>query len=130
MVMKRIAAVLMLAATTAAAEPNAALYELRERCGKRAEEVLKQWTQHGSASIQQSHYNSRLNKCFAIEDIHLSDPGSETMVLFDVNESKYYGGYHGRIDDPSWMKPFCRVREKECHSKTEWNELVKPYMEE
>jgi hypothetical protein len=91
---------------------------------------VKGWTQDGSHSIQQSHYNSRLNKCFAIENIYLGDPKSEMMALFDVNESKYYGGHYGRTDDPSWMKPFCQVKEKDCHSKAEWNELVKPYMEE
>jgi hypothetical protein len=121
--MRQIAALLMLAATTAAAEPNAVLYQLQERCGKRAEEVLaRDFRQRDPLATIRSHYNGRLNKCFAIvSTVGSVVIGQRLLVLFDVNESKEYGGY---------QEDFCHVEEKHYHSEAEWNALVKPYMEE
>jgi hypothetical protein len=50
------------------------------------------------------------------------------MTLFDVNENKEYGTFFKRSEDNA---PFqCKVLQNVCHSESEWQELLKPYMEE
>jgi hypothetical protein len=60
-------------AATAVAEPNKELYELQERCGKRAAEFFGREYGNGTTTIAdgsrllanfENHYNGKLNKCF------------------------------------------------------------------
>jgi len=102
-----------------AAEPNAVAYQLQERCGKRAEEV------HGidhTSRIVQSHYNIRLNKCFSIERV----VGLPLKFLFDVSSGEAWATFSSNGDNVIQ----CVVDDKQCHSLREWDELVRPYMEE
>ena len=49
------------------AQTNKQLYELQERCGKRAAEVFKREYSpaHGQMTFNyENHYSARLNKCF------------------------------------------------------------------
>src|SRR5258708_2273501 len=111
--MKRIATVLMLAATAAAAaaEPNVALYQLQERCGKRAEEIFRHdWGREPLANFQ-AHYNVRLNRCFVIE--RSSSGGMSTQVLFDANENKEYGSCTRSFEKTQWF--MCSVGETACN---------------
>jgi len=55
--------------TYVSAQPNKELYELQERCGKRAAEVFKREYSpaHGQMTFNyENHYSARLNKCFFI----------------------------------------------------------------
>jgi hypothetical protein len=127
-------AVLSLCSAANAAEPNAVPYQLQERCGKRAEEALRAsgWIPAKDLASIQSHYNSRLNRCFAIQRTMIN--GDPNVNLFDVNEGKDYGEfilshvqYKGEL---TLIVTECYVEKKHCRSAEEWEELARPYMEE
>ena len=45
--------------------------------------------------------------------------------LFDINENKEFG-----VFDNKKTSIICILSGKKCESKSEWDKLVKPYMEE
>jgi hypothetical protein len=126
------------------AEPNKDQYELQERCGKRAEEVFKRDyafkgggvtdTKDGEdMTVYENHYNAMLNKCFVLEKVtsikYKTNKGTATKkTLFDVNEHKVYGIFFIRSEFNFPLE--CRIQQKICHSEGEWEELLKPYMEQ
>jgi hypothetical protein len=135
---------LLLAMPVAAlAEPNVALYELQERCGKVAAELFAKEYDHGKVSRvgdkvmhfdYQAHYNARLNKCFFLEMSSSFGKNSKGEMnetrgfrLFDILENREYGTF---TSDPELGTFPCFVQDKECRSEPEWNVLVKPYMED
>ena len=134
-------------AARVSAEPNKEQYELQERCGKRAEQVFKSDNpgQAGGGIITntkdghnittyQNHYSAPLNKCFYLLIVtginYKKQPQYTTilMTLFDLNENKEYGAFFKRSDRDGPAQ--CNVQQKICHSESEWQELLKPYMEE
>jgi len=125
--------------TNISAQPNKKLYELQERCGKRAAEVfaLEYSSVADSKDGQtlfnyENHYSARLNKCFFLE-IAISyekekSTSSKIMRLFDLNENKVYGTF---VSGPTESTPVtCVVRGKDCQSESEWRQLLKPFMED
>ena len=52
------------------------------------------------------------------------------IKLWDINEMKVYGeiGLEGPMDHKGIL--YCYVQEQKCHSKQEWEKLIKPIMEE
>jgi hypothetical protein len=125
------------------AEPNKDQYELQERCGKRAEEAFKNDYAGGgvtntkdgqNVTAYENHYNAMLNKCFFLEIVtsvnyKTKDKSISTMItLFDLNEHKAYGSFFKRSDFSVPLE--CYIQEKSCHSQSEWEELLKPYMEQ
>jgi hypothetical protein len=125
--------------TLVSAEPNKELYELQERCGKRAEEIFRREyspvsnSKHGRLFSYENHYSLRLNKCFFVEISVAYEKGQSTgrklMRLFDLNDNKEYGQYF--MNDLYLAGPFpCDVQGKVCRSESEWRELVKPFMED
>jgi hypothetical protein len=124
----------------ASAEPNKEQYELQERCGKRSAEVFKSVygggdvtnTEAGqSIATYQNHYSTTFNKCFFLETVtslnyKKQNSTSTMMTLFDVNENKDCGTFF-KIDGTPVT---CYVQGKSCHSESEWEELLKPYMEQ
>jgi hypothetical protein len=116
------------------AQPKKQLYELQERCGKRAAEVFQHEYSLASNSKDvfdyENHYSSRLNKCFFLEIVvsHEQETSSKIMQLFDLNENKQYGTF---VSGPSESTPVtCVVRGKSCRSEGEWRQLLKPFMED
>ncbi len=118
-------------------------YGLQERCGRQADELFKREyknsgvinTQYGKAVVAyRNHYNKKLNKCFLLitnRDMPRKDTGLNTSIgklLYDVNEHNEYGSYF-KVDSDS-MPLACKASGKDCHSKQEWDSLIKPYMEE
>jgi hypothetical protein len=116
------------------------LYELQERCGRRAEETFKkEWGANivNSRDIQmvanyENHYSTRLNKCFYLEISTSHDQAKHTSVkslrLFDLNDNKEYATFIEGL--PGLVLLMCDVRGKQCQSETEWRELIKPLMED
>jgi hypothetical protein len=108
----------------ASAQPNKVLYELQERCSKRAEELFKR---EYSAPVPKSwgqmtfnyenHYSAQLNKCFFLEITMGYDKGrltrSKDMRLFDLNENKEYGIYMDGFCDGCGPIT-CYVQDKSC----------------
>lgn len=120
-------------------------YELQERCGKGAVEFFKKYyggqryyEDSNDNSSYTNHYNKKLNKCFILLKTD-SIPRNETELqkngitrdigLWDINESKRYGQFF-QFSNLDKEPTFCNVSGKHCNSETEWDALVKPYMEE
>ncbi len=77
-----------------------------------------------------SHYNKRLDKCFIRIDYHLTrkdttrEEDFSGSDIWDAFEEMYLGGYSA----PPFMK--CEVGEQICNSPQEFENLLRPYMEE
>lgn len=136
-----------LAASGASGEPNKEQHELQERCGKRAEQIFRSDnpSQAGGGVVTntkdsqnittyQNHYSATLNKCLYLLIVtginYKTQPRYTTtlMTLFDINENKEYGTFFKRSDDGGPAQ--CNVQQKACHSESEWQELLTPYMEQ
>jgi hypothetical protein len=120
-------------------------HKLQERCDEGAEKYFKSFYGSGyyksyeGTSIYYclSHYNRKLNKCFVLLMGQIIPHNMEEMEkdgvttdkeLWDINENKVYGWF---IKFDKIKKPLnCGVLGKDCNSESEWDSLVKPYMEE
>src|SRR5437762_1834813 len=78
------------------AQPRTEIYELQERCGRRAEETFeKDYPKGERKGLEQfeNHYSIRLNKCFMLEmnTVTTQDHGrtsfSKFLTLVDVNDN-------------------------------------------
>jgi hypothetical protein len=126
--------------TYVSAQPNKELYELQERCGKRAAELFKREYSSGfktrdttTSFNYENHYSARLNKCFFLEIADVYEKGksasTKSLRLFDLNENKEYGLYMSSSCDGCVPWP-CFVQDKPCRSESEWRQLLKPFMED
>jgi len=106
--------------------------ELSEQCGKKAAELFeKSWgKREDELNHYESHYNSRLNKCFYVEWTNSLKDGFPffSSILYDLNENKEYGSYAMWMKFPE--KPLCQVQMKSCESQDEWAELIKPFIKD
>ncbi|MBN1471183.1 MAG: hypothetical protein JW925_05335 [Syntrophaceae bacterium] len=71
----------------------------------------------------QNHYNASLDKCFIL----VNYSKKQLKILREINENKIYGSFRSKKDGSTIL---CNVLEKICKSESEWDSLVKPYMEE
>jgi hypothetical protein len=139
--MKAIAALLSLALLASAADAQFLQQLPRRACSQRAAEVAKErdglFGTHMNFTYE-SHYNSRLKKCFVLEITTIIEREGETklMLLRDLFEKEDHGPYAGLVQkagsDPSQclvvlVEP---VQQRQCRSEQEWRELIKPYMED
>jgi hypothetical protein len=125
-----IAAILILTATTAAAEPNVTLYQLQNNCEKLADETFRRVSADDEDRVHyRAHYNARLNKCLYAETYISPTPVGINMWVYlsDLHGKQIYGGFHRSTNIGLF---YCNLEDKECHSEAEWNEIVKQYTEE
>jgi hypothetical protein len=123
------------------AAPNKVQYELQERCGKQASAAFDKGWQDGSTTNTENgqmigsyrnHYSPKLNKCFYLETAlsleYKKTPKSITTLiqLYDINENKQYAEFY-KLDNKVVR---CQVVGQLCASDKEWEELLKPYMDE
>jgi hypothetical protein len=105
-------------------------YQLQEQCGKSSEEYFRitygELFGGGWNSEYKNHYNKNMNKCFILVDI-VSPIKVNRKYLWDVNENKQYGMFN---NSSKGIITWCRVSGKECKSISEWDSLVKSYMED
>ena len=128
--MSAVFGMLMLTGTMAAGEPNVTLHQLQKNCEQLAAETFNRETANDEDRIDyRAHYNTRLNKCLYVETyISRTPAGTNTWVyLSDLQGNRIYGGFHRSTNIGLF---YCSLREKECHSEVEWNDLVKPYLED
>lgn len=92
-----------------------ALYELQDRCGKRAEQVFKDKYDMLGLRNYENHYNTHLNKCF----LHIYDSAAEYLLDINENRESMYIFKGGR----------CIIDGKFCKSQHEWDAFVKEMME-
>jgi hypothetical protein len=120
-------------------------HKLQERCDEGAEKYFKRFYGSGYYKSSEgtslyhyiSHHNRKLNKCFVLLTGQLSPQNMEEMEkhgittdkeLWDINENQVYGWF---LKFDKFKKPVnCGVSGKHCNSESEWDSLVKPYMEE
>jgi hypothetical protein len=118
--------------SVANAQAAKVIYELQERCGRRAAEVFKKdfpkdTTDATNIATYENHYNVRLNKCFLLETntMYVREAGKtftlKMLTLVDVNENKVYGSFNSLN---------CNVLGKKCRSEEEWLALIRPFMDE
>jgi len=109
-------------ATTGNQEKTSAL---KKQCEKASEEWIAadQKKFFSDKLNHQSHYNTKLNKCFIL----INYPQKQLKVLREINDNKVYGSFRAKKDGTAVI---CNALEKTCNSEEEWNALVKPYMEE
>jgi hypothetical protein len=130
------------------------LYDLREKCAADA----RQWYDHsvtagGSYAARSmlsrgfiSHYDSKANDCFvmtsAVSRIKATAPRKALLVeihdLVDVLENRNIGRYsapaaaadspQSAVSTPATVATECRVADKTCASKEDWDTLTRPYM--
>jgi hypothetical protein len=132
--MVALAAMCVLASSTAWGQPDKVIYELKERCGRQAAETFnKEWgsnvvnNKDGGQTVAnfENHYNARLNKCFYLEITTTYEQDKKpfkSLRLFDLLDNKEYATFIG----DSLMH--CEVRDRFCTSEAEWHELIKPFM--
>jgi hypothetical protein len=103
-------------------------YDLREKCEKQSEEWFKNFQHNypGDKLTYKSHYNLRLNKCF-IYTTWFQSGGYQIVLVSDVYKKKNYGSCSGTFGEDDFS---CVFLNKDMNDKKEWDELVKPYMEE
>jgi hypothetical protein len=123
-------------------EPNKVESELRERCGKRTEEIWKgkfgmddiSNTKEGQViSKYENHYNPTLDKCFYLTRSNIVGKKKVTKVerLFDVDENKEYGRFTGGNGDTFHIcVMFVGKGTHKCSSEDEWRGFIKQYMED
>jgi hypothetical protein len=103
-------------------------YELQERCGNRAEErYRKEYGNETPMSNYTNHYNRKLNRCFILVTQIIQSDTYKTLV--DINENRPHG-FFSKIVSLRTPTSWCEVLGKPCHSESEWDSLVRPFMEE
>lgn len=113
-------------------------YQLQESCGKISRELFTE--KYGNGLLQmdnqniivsyKNHYNKKLNKCFILvksETIVKREIIKTLITLGDLNENKEYGRLQFTKEN---QLVGCALLEQGCKSESEWNLLIKPYMEE
>ena len=78
-----------------------------------------------------SHYNKKLDKCFIRIEFHFLAEGKTKKTInaidvWDVFEGKHLAG----CSLPILYPMDCKVGNKECNSLSEFENLIRPYMEE
>jgi len=126
------------------------IYELQERCSKRAEEVFKddgRVTRAGNGQPVvfdfENHFSLILQKCFALETTlifptHKASKGKEQAIvayfLLDVNEHRSVASFMKvfgtKAPTAESRTAICFVDGKKCQSEDEFRALIKPYMEQ
>jgi hypothetical protein len=145
------------AAAGAPSDPHV-LYDLREKCAADALEWYRHvYDESGVYPTQStlsrgftSHYNSKTNDCFAVTSAITSMKDSpsrkarlvEVHQLADVLENRNIGTYSAPAAAPAspaeppqsvgsaqaMVPTECRVADKTCASKNDWDTLTAPYM--
>jgi Protein of unknown function (DUF4236) len=120
------------------------VYDLREKCGRDAQAWYHHYYEENVTKVPgyslinssfTSHYNERLNQCFAVVNSLTSsrDEKTKAVKFFDnrtlanVLENRDLGTFDKFSDMDRAMG--CSVGEKNCTNAQEWEDLTKPFME-
>jgi len=118
-------------------------YDLQAKCSKDAKTWFNEnWSRDKDTALLDftNHYNKSMNKCFILVEYHytLGDGGASwtnDMTLWDVYENAKYATF-----DESHMiyfKPtvrtddrviICELSDTKCKTGKEFNNLVRPYL--
>jgi hypothetical protein len=120
--------IVILIALMAATEPNITPNELQENCEESAAGNFHRKTANDEDRVDyRAHYNVRLKKCFYRETYISHTPVGVNMWVYlsDLQENLIYGGFHRSTNLGLF---YCDLKDRQCRSISEWNELVKQYM--
>lgn len=126
------------------AAPDKVIYELREKCGKQAEEDFNRQYGTGIRSFDdgtfrtsgfRNHYNIRLNSCFSLisTDMPYKDKSGELQPrilysLYDLNDNNEVATFDSFHLPGRPMN--CQAQGKTCNSEAEFKALIKSFMED
>lgn len=111
--------------------------ELQEKCALQAEKVFRAAGWKADGQQYQSHFNSKLNKCFMTMEITATSPLTISRFLLDAYEQKEYGSFSWAahkgviscaITPPEEMRQICKSQEYGPSWK-EYQAFVTRYME-
>jgi len=121
--------------------------QLQEKCAEQAKKVFhslgyKDTQQNLNTDVYQSHYNTKLGKCFmAVESTNMTtSPGTQftNRILLDAFEQREYAEYTwmSRKDKKYWEVPptVCKLIESStseqiCKSEDDYKAFVAKYVE-
>lgn len=121
--------------------------QFQEKCAEQAKKVFhalgyKDEQQNLNTDIYQSHYNTKIGKCFmAVESTNMTtSPGTQftTRILLDAFEQREYAEYMwmSRKDKKYWEVPptVCKLiasstSEQICKSEDDYKAFVAKYVE-
>ena len=109
------------------------VYELSEKCAKSAAQEFKEiYGQEAELTVDYTnHYNIKLNKCFVlVTDLVPNKYNFRTKFLLDINEHRQTAGFIFSLKGGKNSIIECEVSGTNCQSESEWDAIVKPYMEE
>jgi len=77
-----------------------------------------------------SHYNKKLDKCFILIEFHsFADKNKNAINIMDL-WNVFENTRIGRLSTPIEIAPDCTVSDENCKSPSEFENLIRPYMEE
>jgi hypothetical protein len=117
------------------------LYELQEKCSKKADDfVVKKKGEIAFSDYDcyySAHYNKKLNKCFVNIRIHKPGDGHGSMTgyyLYDVNENilvDMYGYFSPSKEDIGRIPEICeKIIQDNVKALKSFTVRIKPYMSE
>ena len=121
-------------------------FDLQAKCGKDARSWFNEnWSRDKDTVLLDftNHYNAKLNKCFILVEFHynstLAGPGGSSwtndMALTDVYENAKYADF-AENHVTNWKPNLnttqevitCDVQGTKCKTGDEFNNLIRPYM--
>jgi hypothetical protein len=105
------------------------LFTLQSNCGASARDWFAKVRLNGQAVSDEassfgSHYNRKLNRCFAV--ITKANSSFLSIELLDVNENNAIGLYLQALSEKRPSR--CEIEHKGCKSEAEWNALSESYV--
>jgi hypothetical protein len=128
-------------------QPRRADVTSQRMCADQAEHVFTSegWRLDGGVvngiiATYTNHYNARLNRCFmmlATTSVNSADKSiSKSFTVADAFEGTVYGTYYDMTSQGDYIPHVMQCNlsvpnrpEITCHSTTEWQSLVAPYIE-
>ena len=108
--------------------------ELQEKCAAQADKVFRELGYSLSKNLAsiQSHFNSKLNKCFM--SLMYTSRNSNSRYLLDAYEQREYAEFSTIFQISANIIVGCHLaplaeKEIRCKSEGEYNEFVSRYME-
>lgn len=106
------------------------LFTLQSNCGASARDWFAKARLNGQAVSDEasgfaSHYNPKLNRCFAV--ITKTNSTFVSIELLDVNENNTIGFYLQALSEKKPSR--CEVEHRGCQSEQGWGALSEPYIE-
>jgi len=130
--------ILFLAGCSNLAKTNVDNLAMQEKCAKAAKDFFADYMNNQDDYTKEylknnfsftNHYNTRLNKCLVIITDNEGDLGFHE-VLYDAYENKEWGGIHTAGTTGGLCSIWIENKQQFCKNESEFNDLIKKYMEE